>query len=71
MLEQFIQPDQSSPITVGALTYRHGSILTRLGAGIAYQYLITWHEYWRNSLMFLDDYFKSAYYGWYENEFTS
>ena len=57
----FIQPNQTSPITVNGVTYSQGSAPARINSGTGYQYPINLRELWRNGLSFLDDYANSAY----------
>jgi len=57
----FIQPNQTSSITVNGVTYSQGSAPARITAGTGYQYPINLREFWRNGLSFLDSYAKSAY----------
>jgi gluconate 2-dehydrogenase gamma chain len=61
MVGPFIQPNQTTPITVGGVTYSQGSAPARISSGTGYQYPINLREFWRNGLSFLNDYAKSAY----------
>jgi gluconate 2-dehydrogenase gamma chain len=57
----FVQPNQTSPITVNGITYSEGTAPARMTAGTYYQYPINLREFWRNGLSFLDAYAQSAY----------
>ncbi len=71
----FITP-QSIPLTVtgtifstqskSAITYSGGTITPRLQAGTAYQYAFNPRQFWRNGLMYLQNYCNSAYGGKFE-----
>ncbi len=49
------------------ITYSGGTITPRLQAGTAYQYAFNPRAFWRNGLVYLDGYSKSAYGDSFEN----
>jgi gluconate 2-dehydrogenase gamma chain len=57
----FVQPNQTSAITVDGVTYSGGSAPARLTSGAGYQYPATLAVFWRNGLEYLESYANSAY----------